>query len=492
MNVFKENPDFYPTPQAVIEQMLLGENIIGKTVLEPSAGKGNIVDHLKLNGAGNVIACENDPNIRKLLNGKCEIIAEDFLTVTSDMVSHVDYIIMNPPFSQGAKHILHAWEIAPAGCVIIALSNSSVFETWRTESRTLRETVQLYGNSEYLGNVFKNSERTTDVSVSLIKLYKEGAGDNEFEGYFFSSVDEDAANHNQQEGIMSYNVIRDLVNRYVSAVKLFDETMAATKLINDTARYVDFTTDADGNTHKKSYDYLPIKFGATTGHECQTEVTHEQYKKALQKYYWHIIFDKLDMKKYATQKLKEQINKFIEQQQNIPFTMGNIYRVIDIVVQTHGQRMQNALQEAFDLICSFSAENSTAGEKWKTNANYMVNKKFIVPFMCSTDAYYWKYSNSLHLAYSSNENSLSDVNKALCYITGTDFDTVGTLNKAVNKLSPDYGEWFEWGFFRCKGYKKGTMHFQFLNEDVWMKFNMQVAELRGWSLPKMSEKKRKK
>ena len=81
MNIFTDNPDFYPTPDAVIAQMMMGENIIGKTILEPSAGKGNIVDWLKRNGAKEVIACENDPNIRRLLDGKCDIIATDFLTV---------------------------------------------------------------------------------------------------------------------------------------------------------------------------------------------------------------------------------------------------------------------------------------------------------------------------------------------------------------------------------------------------------------------------
>lgn len=61
--------------------------------------------------------------------------------------------------------------------------------------------------------------------------------------------------------------------------------------------------------------------------------------------------------------------------------MKNIYRVLDMVVQTNGQRMLTALEEAFDLICSLSAENSTAGEKWKTNANYMVNRRFIVDYI---------------------------------------------------------------------------------------------------------------
>ena len=81
MNLFTNNPDFYPTPREVIEQMMMGENVSGKVVLEPSAGSGNIVDWLKENGA-EVIACENDGNCRKLLADKCRLIADDFLTVT--------------------------------------------------------------------------------------------------------------------------------------------------------------------------------------------------------------------------------------------------------------------------------------------------------------------------------------------------------------------------------------------------------------------------
>ena len=44
MSIFTDNADFYPTPIEVIGQMMMGEEILGKTILEPSAGKGNIVD----------------------------------------------------------------------------------------------------------------------------------------------------------------------------------------------------------------------------------------------------------------------------------------------------------------------------------------------------------------------------------------------------------------------------------------------------------------
>ena len=48
------------------------------------------------------------------------------------------------------------------------------------------------------------------------------------------------------------------------------------------------------------------------------------------------------------------------------------------------------------------------------------------------------------------------------------------------------------GFFRIRGYKKGTMHFEFIDEDVWAKFNQAVANVKGWQLPQNVRAKKKK
>lgn len=479
MKLFTENVDFYPTPEEVISTMMLGENILGKTILEPSAGSGNIVKWLKKNGAGEVIACEKDTHLQKLLAGECQLLASDFLTVTSEQISHVDFIVMNPPFSDGVKHIKHAFEIAPAGCTIIALCNSSNLENrYSSERAILHELIELYGCSENLGSVFDDAERTTSVSVSLVKLYKECSGENEFANYIFSN-EEDVLDNNNTEGLVQYNVVRDMVNRYTSAVKLFDETMEATQKINDIAKFSD-----------ERCNYMPIRFGTIDERGHAVNTTRQQYKKQLQKYYWRVIFNKLNMEKHATMGLREQINKFIETQVNVPFTMHNVYQVLNMVIQTTGQRMDKALLEAFDLICSFSAENSTAGEKWKTNANYMINKKFIVPNIVDYDPRYSSLYGYMRVHYGGNEYKIEDVVKALCYITGTNYDSIQGLYRFVHDRKLSYGTWYEWSFFRIKGFKKGTMHFEFKDEDVWMRFNQAVAKHRGWVLPKKSKKKR--
>ena len=398
---------------------------------------------------------------------------------------------MNPPFSQGARHILHAWEIAPPGCTIVALCNdNSISDSWYDRNSTkarLTETIRMYGRSEGLGDVFSRGERRTDVQVALVKLYKEGSGEDEFEGYIFSQFDDDTGDGS--EGLMRYNFVRDLVGRYIQAVKLFDGVMQAAREINETADFFDYETvteDGETGTRKRTYGYLPIRFTTVTADNKGAVITRQQYKKELQKFYWGIIFKKLNMEKYATSHLREQINRFVESQKQVPFTMSNIYKVVSIVVQTNGQRMLNALSEAFDLICSYSAENSTAGEKWKTNANYMVNRRFIVPYI--TEGYFYGSTRPTvdFPCGGGRTERMEDVCKALCYLTGRNYDEIGSLTQVGR--GQQWGQWFEWGFFRCRGYKKGTMHFEFLDEDVWYRFNCEVARHKKWALPKKPKK----
>jgi predicted RNA methylase len=227
------NSDFFPTPTEVIETMMAGISLKGKTILEPSAGSGNIVDWLKgQDPAVTVIACEKDDRLREIVKSKCKVIAEDFLTVQSQDISHVDLIVMNPPFSRDEQHILHAFDIAPDGCKIVALCNWQTIENDRTmRRRELKGIIETHGFATNLGDVFSTAERKTKVEIGLVQLQKQGASyESEFEGFFMYEDPEEE----QRNGLMPYNFVRDLVNRYVAAIKIFDEQLDSAVRLNDT------------------------------------------------------------------------------------------------------------------------------------------------------------------------------------------------------------------------------------------------------------------
>jgi hypothetical protein len=464
--------DFFPTPDHVIDQMLKGVNLKNKKVLEPSAGNGNIVTYLQREGA-EVIACENNQDLKKILQTKCTVIAEDFLTVESHQISHVDLIVMNPPFSADEAHILHAYNIAPAGCKIISLCNlNTVKHTYTEKRKELKNIIDNYGSFADLGPCFNEAERKTGAAIGLIKLQKPGSNYNtEFDGFF---MDEDPEEQ-QYNGLMPYNFVRDLVNRYVAAVKIFDEQLITAVRLND------LTSSFYGSKLAMSIT------------ERDAPKTRNEFKKDLQKNAWNFIFNKMNMQKYATRGLKEDINKFVENQHNVPFTMRNIYKMLEIVIGTTESRMDRAILEVFEKLTKHHAENRYNVEGWKTNSHYTVNKRFIVPNIFGVG-----WSGQLEVThYAETYEVIDDLHKALCFLTGENYDKIGSFwsfnhieteeSKTASSYKKEYikhefNKWYEFGMFKVKGFKKGTGHFEFKDENIWGKFNQRISKLKGYPL----------
>ena len=117
------------------------------------------------------------------------------------------------------------WDIAPDGCTIVSLCNSeSIKNTYSRKRTKLKSIINENGSHEYLGQIFQDAERNTDVEVSLIKIYKpKGDSEDEFDDYFDLSEEYQP----QKEGLIQHNEILELVNRYVGAVKIFEEVNEA-------------------------------------------------------------------------------------------------------------------------------------------------------------------------------------------------------------------------------------------------------------------------
>lgn len=500
------NQDYWPTPPDVGARAIdtLGD-IKGKKILEPQAGMGNLVIQLK-NAGAEVIACEKEERLALVLEHLCPVIARDFFTVTPDMVSHIDMIVMNPPFISAARHIQHAWDIAPEGCTILSLCNYATVENAYTRGReTLKVLVQDYGYFENWGECFSTAERKTDVQVAMVYLRKPASNyDAEFEGFFMSEDPEEA----QEEGMMQYDVIRDIVNRYVAAVKLYDKQLELGVQMNSLIS----SLPAYHNEDKEDMNYMTVR-------QADMEKARSRFKKGLQKRAWSSLFQKMDMNKYSTRGLRDDINKFVENQVNVPFTMRNVYKMFEIVIGTRGSRMDKALLEVFDKLTRHYDENRYGVEGWKTNSDYLVNQKFILNRMCYQDQR-WNSGPKIETDYRSME-SMDDVVKALCYLTGDNYDDFPTLIDACRErivvsidgkeykrcremwevqailkeyehtgktvsyytYCPKYGEWFDWAYFEVKAFKKGTMHFKFKDVKLWELFNENIARIKGYVLP---------
>lgn len=119
-------PQLFPTPADLAARMVeLAEIQAGDSVLEPSAGTGNIMQ--AVNGSHPDflgVAVEYNQSLANALRSKFawKIHQGDFLTCNGDL-GKFDAIVMNPPFvdAQDIKHIQHALSMLKPGGRLVAI-----------------------------------------------------------------------------------------------------------------------------------------------------------------------------------------------------------------------------------------------------------------------------------------------------------------------------------------------------------------------------------
>lgn len=127
-------PGFFVTHKEVAERVIQEANIQeGDTVLEPSAGTGNLADLAR--DAGGVVSClEIRPALAEILDLKgFPTGCDDFLTFNPGKL--FDKIVMNPPFENGqdGEHVRKAFDCLKEGGRLVAIMGEGTF--FRTDSK---------------------------------------------------------------------------------------------------------------------------------------------------------------------------------------------------------------------------------------------------------------------------------------------------------------------------------------------------------------------
>lgn len=166
---------FFPTPSKIIDRMLSEADIQpGMTVLEPSAGKGNIAERIRDEHAdAKLDVVEYDYDLNEYLESlKYNVVGKDFMEHTGSY----DRIIMNPPFEKGQDidHVRHAYELLKPGGRVVAIMSEGPFFRGDKKATSFREWLEEGdGHSHKLdAGSFKDSERSTGVNTRLVVIEK--------------------------------------------------------------------------------------------------------------------------------------------------------------------------------------------------------------------------------------------------------------------------------------------------------------------------------
>lgn len=455
---------FYPTPSNLIYKMLEWVNLSNSRILEPSAGKWDILDVIKDRTRYGwrmwLYAIEIEPELQDILRGKWyKVIDSDFLQYDGDI--DFNLIIANFPFSNGDEHFLKAWNLLK-NWQIVCLLNAETIKNPYSEKRKLIERIiqDNNGKVEYIQNAFIDAERKTNVEVALIRISRT-TETKEFEFDWMNDREKiDFQDAFANNGIQTQDVIGNIVREYNTAKELYAKGL----------QYIDQATKI-ASSISDNYELKPFDIASN----CNTLTERvTKYTECFKYGVWNKLIKAIWAEKFMTSKVREDFQKWMRDQGNIALTKNNIEAFIQNLFKKSGSIMDATILEVFDDFTKYHEENRVYIEWWKTNSSWKVNKKVILPYRIRYTWWNDYYSERT-----------SDIDKVMCYLTWNSIDSIRTIDDWVRNHKP--GEEFETTFFKCRYYKKLTLHITFLDPKLHDYFTMKAVYWKGWLPP--SEKK---
>lgn len=475
--------EFFPTMPFVIDRMLEpywdrithanirregvreGRRPIA-TVLDPSAGDGAILKRIR-EIAGKysqprMLAIEISPQLAAIVQSeKFDLVAHDFLEYRPER--RIDLIAMNPPFSNGDEHLMHAWEIANGTDIVCLLNAETIRNPYTWRRKALAKLIEDHGSIEYLGNAFSDSRRPTDVEIAMVRLYKprDTSLDISFDfepekvveaGFSFAQAESGA-------DLAKPDMAAAIVRQYEMTKDAFADVLRARSKIQFFSQAC--TKDAWAVALKSMDNRL------------SAEAQFEEFKDAIRAGFWEHAFRKLGMEKYLTKGLMEKTNQFIEQQGKMAFTKENIAKMLETMMLNRTAIMQQAIEAVFNIMTKYHEDNRCHVEGWKSNEAWKVNRKVVLPFYIDAT-----WGNFLRVSHHRDQEA-RDIDKVMCYLSGRAIEDIVTIHKAVEGIRKTETLGMS-TFFKIRGYKKGTIHLEFLDENLWNRFNIEACKGKGW------------
>lgn len=502
--MFTDNKDFYPTPQNIIDKMLCNLDFtMIKSILEPSAGKGNIVEALKKKEESHnkyygkqyyqfdLDCIEADQNLQHILRGKnFRVVYNDFLTYNT--MKEYDLIIMNPPFSNGCKHLLKALELQKRnGGAVVCILNAETLKNPCTNDRQdlKRKLTEYNAKIEFIQDAFLDAERKTAVEIALIKVQLPEVHRESFilEGLRKTQERREFQTEENTQLIDS-DFFKAIVNQYQleveAGIKLIKEYYAMKPFILS-----EFGKDKEtGETIQIGGCILQMDIIGNRD-KYNNKLSINEYIREVRKKYWKALFENPNFIGQLTNNLQQEFYNKVEEMKDYDFSLYNIYQLKIDIQKKVVKGIENTIIELFDeLSHKYSYWDETSKNihyynGWKTNQSWIINKKVIIPLKAYNE-FWGKYEPSNYEIV----NKLQDIEKCFNYLDG------GLTDAVDLKESLRFAEEFEetkdiqLKYFTVTFYKKGTCHITFNNIELLKKFNIFGSQYKGWLPPSYGKK----
>jgi len=468
---------FYPTPIELANKALQRVDFKRvKFVLEPSAGKGDFIFALKplmRNKTAQVNCLEIDSDLRAVLrNREFIVIGNDFMQFKT--WQKYDLCVMNPPFNEGAMHLLKALDVMKSGGQIVCILNAETIKNPYTNTRMdlLNKLDEYEAEIEYIENAFAVAERKTDVEIALVYVNIPDIAEKDVTSSLRGAIDTEYGSDIECSELAENDVIRALVKQFEisceAGVQVFENAKTLCKYIPD-------VSDGLISVSAISTEALDIS-------------DINKYIRQLRYEFWKRLFRSDQMSRLMTNKIRDAYIGQLNKMRDYDFNLVNIKQMQLELSKNLVSNTETAIIDMFDkLTYQGSMDNSKNihyYNGWKTNKAFMINKKVIVSIWGLYDGR-WGGSWSLWKA----DDFLTELEKVLNYLDGglTGGGDARAVVHGINKKSYA-GEFVKFKYFSVSFKKKGTIHILFDNMELLKKFNIFGSQKKGWLPPSYGKK----
>lgn len=539
---------FYPTPYKLAMDLVSGidwDKV--QDVLEPSAGKGNLVDAIaescytkKMYSDRTIsIDCiEIDPYLRtaitdsfgdaayEAINARIKqiedsrefdkekyeykplpeskkmelsvlehlrrkhravdvrIVHDDFRTFNSP--KHYDLIVMNPPFSEGDAHLLKAIAMTERwGGQIRCILNAETLRNPYTNRRQMlvQKLKTLGAGIEYREGEFLAAERSTDVEIAIVKLDIPAPDFGSDPESLYNKLKASAMSEEEADPDATELTISDKLQQIVSMFKF--ECDAGLRLIREYKAMQPYILDSFDPGNKYKDPILSLTVGKDSSYS-RNSLSVNNFLRAVRRKYWREFFRREEFVGKLTSNLQEKYRDMVSELTNYDFSLFNLQKVL---AEMNAEMSQGVIDTILGL-----AETLTVKHSWYPecdgNIHYFngwaTNKAHMInkKVIVPVHGIFDVYSWQQEAFRTNTAYSfLSDIEKALNYLDGNMTSEVNLAHILDSAARNRQTKNIQCKFFDVTFYKKGTVHIKFTCPELIDRFNIFCARQRGWLPP---------
>lgn len=377
----RDRLQFYVTPHALAAQCW--KKFKGKAfkrVLDAFAGTGALSEAAPDFGgryAPSIDCIEIDASKHPVLRSKgLHVVGLDFFNFSGgEIYSHV---VLNPPFAQGARAVLKAWDMLWEGEVVAIINAETLRNPFSNERKQLQKLVVEHGSVEYIAQAFNgpDAERKADVDIAVVHLVKPASCARDWIGDLLRQMTSDETQVSSPqlptELMLPQGFIETQCAVFRAAVRAMREAVRIEAVANHCAARI-------GKSHAElASDALSAK---TINLRSAFEVRYDDLKDRA----WMSVLRSTETMIKLSSKVQRQAESQFEVIKKLDFNEANIYSFLIGLIESQPEMRLEMACEIFDRISRHHSKNVVFYRGWKSNDRHRTcgmrlrDTRFVIP-----------------------------------------------------------------------------------------------------------------